>query len=118
MGQISVARRKNTRKILLRNRYRGIGFVILQKYIVTRFILLDKVVFKQERLLIGLHYDVTDVVNLAHKHLCFLRVVLTVEIRTHAPLQVFRFPNINYRARLVEVLIAPRQVGQVANNSF
>ena len=74
----------------------GIGLGILQEDIVTRFILLDKVVFQQQRIRLGIHHAVLRIGDLAYEDTGLGRQPLSGdEVLCHPLVKVFGLSHIN-----------------------
>ena len=66
---------------LLGDADRGICLAVLEQNVVFRLVFLYKVVFEQQRILLGVYHGVCDVPYLAHEHLCLVAVHFLMEIR-------------------------------------
>ena len=112
------SRLEHARKIFVRHTHRRVGLVVLQQNVVTRLVLLDKIVLKKQSILLRLHDDVVNVLNLADKNSCLVRDLIFVEIGAYTALQILGLADINYRAVLVKILIASWTLREVQNYIF
>ena len=95
----------------------GVRLIVLEQHVVARLVLLDEVVLEQQCILLALHHHVANIGDLTDENTRLSRLLL-LEILAHAPLQILCLTHINHRALLVEILIAPRRVGQVLHNGL
>ena len=93
-------------EVVMRDAYGGVGLVIFEEYVVTRFIAFDEVVLKQEGVFLGGDDDVLYVADLADENLSFACCLCFIEIRTDAATQVLGFAYIDDSPGFIEVLIA------------
>ena len=86
-----------------------IGFTVLQQDVIAGVPLLDKVVFKQEGILLRVYDDVFYIVNLGNKYARLEVIVLTVELTAYPSLQVLCLANVDDSVVFGKVLIATGQ---------
>ena len=114
----ALPRLEDARQILRSHRNARVRLVVLEQHVVVRLVALDEVVLEQQRVLLRLHHHVADVADAGHEEPCLARLLLLVEVRAHAPLQVFRLADIDNRAAFIEVLVAARRFGEVVHDAF
>ena len=82
-------------------------------------VLLDKAVFEQKRVRLGVDHNEGKSGNFAHELAGFARVARLVgKIAGHAVFQAFGLPNVNNFAFGIEILVNARLLGQVAHLFF
>ena len=108
------ARLEHPRKHLVGDANARVCLAVFQQNIVARVVFLDKAVFQQQRVFLGVYHRVGYVVYLAHQHLRLVAVYFGVKIRRHSALQVFCLAHIDYRSMLVVILIAAGLLRQSA----
>ena len=90
-----------------------VGLPILEQDVVSGIPLLDKVVFQQQGIFLGVYHDISDVAYLAHQDGRLSVLMVLREIGVHPSLQVFSLPHIDDGARFIQVLVATGFLGQV-----
>lgn len=95
----------------------GIGFAVLEQDVVSGRPLLDEVVLEQKRVLFRLDYYVLDIPYLSNENGGLSVVVFFREIGIDASAEVLCLAYIYNGTRLVEILIASRALGQVADDA-
>ena len=95
-----------------------VGLPILEQDVVSGIPLLDKVVFQQQGIFLGVYHDISDVAYLAHQDGRLSVLMVLREIGVHPSLQVFSLPHIDDGARFIQVLVATRFLGQVEHYPF
>ncbi len=113
---VDLSRLENAGKVFVRDTYGRIGLVVLQQDVVAGLVLLDEVVFEQQRIFVGRHHDVVDVLNLGHQYFCLPPVHAFHEIGGDAALQIFGLADVDDVFVLVEILVAPGRFGHVEND--
>ena len=64
----------------------GVCLVVFKKYVVVGLIALDKVVFKKQRVFLGVDDDIFNVANLANEYARLYVLLLADEVRTDSAL--------------------------------
>ena len=108
----------HSRKQFLRYANPRIRLIIFQQHIVARLIGFNQTVLKVERLLLGVHHYIFQVVNVAHEHVGAKHRVNPIEIRAHPALQILRLAHVYYCALFIEVFIHAGAIGQKTNLEF
>lgn len=98
-------RLNHPRKRLFKDSYPRISLVILEQDIILRLMFLNKVVFKQQGILLIIYDYMMNVTNLADKDSRLTRLLFIKEIGRYAPFEVLSLANVNYLSCLVEILI-------------
>ena len=114
----AVARFENTGEILVRDGNIRIGLVVFEQYIVARLVLLDERIFEQEGIFLRIHDGVGDVSDLRNEQCRLSALLLLVEVRRNATLQVFGLSDVDNRPFVVIILVAPRLLGEVLHDAF
>ncbi|MND84767.1 hypothetical protein D3C80_766660 [compost metagenome] len=86
----------------------GISFVVFKLNIVFRKILLDEVVFQQERIHFGINDNVLDIGNFLYKNIRFCMLVILVEVGRNPLFQVFCLSDVKNSPVFIEILIHSR----------
>ena len=108
----------HSRKQFLRYANPRIRLIIFQQHIVARLIGFNQTVLKVERLLLGVHHYIFQVVNVAHEHVGAKHRVNPIEIRAHPALQILRLAHVYYCTLFIEVFIHAGAIGQKTNLEF
>ena len=74
---------ENSRKVFVRHRDGRVGFVVLKKHVVVRFVPFDKVVFKKQRVFLRVYDNIFNVPDVAHKQRGFSCLLFFVEVGTY-----------------------------------
>ena len=114
----ALPRLEDARQILRSHRNARVRLVVLEQHVVVRLVALDEVVLEQQRVLLRLHHHVADVADAGHEEPCLARLLLLVEVRAHAPLQVLCLADVDNRSAFIEVLVAARRFGEVVHDAF
>src|SRR5918992_4843494 len=67
-----------------------IALIVLEPDVVAGFVLLDQIVFENQRFLIASRDQCVEIADAAHQELDLRTLIGTVEIRTHSSAQIFR----------------------------
>ena len=90
------------RKRLVRNAYIMVALVVFQQDIVLWLVLLDKAAFEQQRLVLGVNYDIVVVVHVRHHCRDLRRVVgILTEIARDAVFEILCLSYIYYLVALI-----------------
>src|ERR1041384_6551982 len=95
-------RGKNTRPRMPRSHFNAeITFVVLQPNIIAGLVLLDQVVFEDQRLFVRGGNQRLEILDALHQELHLRSLVRAVEISAYTRAQILRLADINHLTRLV-----------------
>ena len=116
--QVALARFEYSWKIFVCDGNRRVGLVVLQQYVVFRFVAFDEVVLKQQRVFFGIDHDIFNVSDFRDQKTCFVALLVFVEIRADASFKILRLTHIDNSPLLVKILVTSRTVRQIVDYPF
>ncbi len=87
-----------------------IRLVVFQQHIIAGLILFDHRALQMESVLLRMHHYEAHVYYGAHQQIGATDVVLAIEIRRYSPLKALCLPDVDHRARIVELHVYPRRL--------
>ena len=97
--------------VALRERDERVGLVVLEVGVEERSVLVDEVLLQHERLVLVLHHEVVEAVDLVDQKRDLRALVLVVHVLAHAGAQLLRLAHVDDLAGLVLPQVHARQRG-------